>query len=339
MTFRMPAEFEPQATVWVDPPHNAETWPGPGCFTAAVAQFDDLCRHIARFTPVSTTRELNMRTNDSWIRDYGPVFVVETPASGDGECSTTPRTAHSLVCHDFTFDNWGRKYPGWERDNETPQRIAHALGIDRHEHAFVLEGGSIDTNGQGEVLTTRSCLLNAGRNPGVSRDDIERLFARTLGARHVIWLPGGIAGDDTNGHIDDAARFITPDTVAAVRAPRGHPDFDMLDRNWRALQAASGQISAPLRLIGLPHPAPMHYDYPTVSYEPAGRRALPASYANFLITNGGVIVPTFGQPSDDVAMRTLDDAMPRHTIVPVRCEHLVVGLGAVHCLTLNQPAV
>ena len=224
--YRMPAEWEPIECVWVTRPHNKETWPG--CLDAAQQQFDNLVTQINQHAKVRTTQSLEIPTNDSWIRDYGPIFVT--------------RNNNDLACHDFIFNCWGEKYEPYRDDDAVPRAIAKHLGISVWLHDdFVLEGGSIDLNGNGTLMTTRQCLLNKNRNPRLSQDEIETKLSETLSISHVIWLPGGINGDDTDGHIDDVARFIQPDTIAAAQAPAGHPDHDTLEKNWQALQQARNE--------------------------------------------------------------------------------------------------
>ncbi len=321
--YRMPAEWEPLTRVWVTPPHNSDTWPG--CLDHAQQQFDNLIKIMSAHVEVRTTQSQGIATNDSWIRDYGPIFVVNKSGK--------------LACHDFVFNCWGDKYEPYRDDDAVPLHIAAKLGIPVWEHTLVLEGGSIEVNGSGTGMTTRQCLLNSNRNPSMTQTQIEQALHDTLGTRHTVWLPGGIEGDDTDGHIDDVARFINPDTIAAVRTPHGHPDHDVLEQNWRTLKDARDQDGRKFNLVELPAPEPMWYDYPADQFGPGGRKALPTSHANFLIANGAVFVPTFGQHSDDTAMRALERAMPNYKIIGVRCEHLVVGLGAIHCLTMGQPTV
>ncbi len=320
--YRMPGEFEPVDAVWVTPPHNLETWPA--CFDQAAEQFARFFSLLKQSVPVRDTSKLGLATNDSWIRDYGPLFV-------------TDRNGH-IACHDFVFNCWGDKYQPYDDDNRVATRIAEHLGLPLWKHSMVLEGGSIEVNGSGTVMTTRQCLLNPNRNPDLTASQIEEHLHNALGTRHVIWLPGGIRGDDTDGHIDDIARFVDPQTVVAVRTnDTNHPDHDTLDQNWRALETAVDQDGQRLTLLPLPMPDPVFHDFPGDDTEPAGRRQLPASYANFLIVNRAVYVPVFGQTQDDRALAVLDAAMPGHTVVPVRSEYLVVGLGALHCLTMQQP--
>jgi agmatine deiminase len=318
--YRMPAGFEPLSCVWLSPPKNPETWPG--CLEQAQRQFADWVDLLRRVVPVSTTDELGIETNDSWIRDFGPVFVVR----GGG-------ASPAIACHDFHFNTWGGKYEVRDKDDVVPQHIARKLGLPIWVHGFVLEGGSIDVNGRGTVMTTEQCLLNPNRNPGLTRGQIESKLHDTLGTRHVIWLPGGIRGDDTDGHIDDVARFVSPGTVVAVSAEKNHPDHDVTQKNLRALRAAADQDGRPLRVVELPVPEPVYYDYPE------GRGPVPASYANFLAANGHVFVPTFRQPADDLALGVLAAEMAGFSVVPVPAQWLVVGLGALHCLSQPQPAV
>jgi agmatine deiminase len=220
-----------------------------------------------------------------------------------------------------------------------PQFIAKELNIPIWSHDLILEGGSIEVNGAGTVMTTEQCLLNQNRNANLSRGQIESALHDALGTRHILWLPGGIEGDDTDGHIDDVARFIGPDTVAAEYAPPGHPDHAVLDRNWRALEQARDQDGRPLRVLALPAPPPMAYDYPPRGDDPGGREPLPASYANFLMLNDGVLVPVFHQPTDEAALAALAKALPGRQVIGVPAERLVVGCGSLHCLSMQQPRV
>lgn len=352
--YRMPAEWEPMRRVWLTLPHNRETWPG--CLGKARTQYRAFMRALRRFVEVKTTQSLGIRTDDSWIRDYGPIFVVRREPSDAvaGRAQLTEPRLGLKALHDFRFNSWGGKYEEQRPlDDVVPQHIAAKLGLPIWVHDLVLEGGSIDVNGRGTVMTTEQCLLNKNRNPRKSKAAIVREIHQALGTHHVIWLPGGILGDDTDGHIDDIARFLDPTTVAAVRAPRGHPDFDMLERNRRALRQARDQDGRKLTIVELPSPGdesapggsgprsamyrPLTYKFPPDRFGPGGVNPIPASYANFLIANGGVIVPIFGRRSDDIALRTLADAMPGYEIVGVRAEYLVVGLGSFHCLSQQEP--
>ena len=354
--FRMPAEWERVERVWLSPPHNPATWPR--CFAQARAQFRDFARAVRKYAAVATTTRLGIATNDAWVRDFGPIFVVrETGAKGlaaadDGDgksvhgsaktpargTRTGPTAPARKALHDFRFNGWGGKYEKRDLDDVVPQHIAARLGLPLWVHNLVLEGGSIDVNGRGTLMTTEQCLLNKNRNPRKTRSQIAAALGEALGVEHVIWLPGGIVGDDTDGHIDDLARFVAPGTVVAVHPRQGHPDFAILDRNWRALRAARDQDGHALTLIPLPAPEPIFYNFPADRYRLGGVSPLPASYANFLIANGAVFVPIFGQAGDERALRILEQALPRHRVIGLRAEHLVVGLGAFHCLSQQEPA-
>lgn len=319
----MPGEFEPIEAVWLARPRNHETWPG--CLDRAVAQWEAFRAALAERVAVRVVNEeLGVEPNDAWVRDYGPIFVVDDRGG--------------LACHDFVFNGWGGKYGDeYGIDDRVPRALAAQLDIRCDVHDLVLEGGSIDVNGAGTVMTTEQCLLDAGRNAGMDRASIEATLHETLGTRHIVWLPGGIEGDDTDGHIDDVARFIAPTAVVAARAPDGHSDHAVLERNFAFLRDAADQDGEALELFELPVPEPIHYDYPADRFGPGGKLACPASYANFLIVNEAVFFPVFGQARDKEAIRAIARAMPGREIVPIRSEWLVVGLGALHCLSMQQP--
>ena len=225
-------------------------------------------------------------------------------------------------------------------DDAVPKSMADALGLPVRSHDLVLEGGSIETNGAGTLLTTEQCLLHPNRNPHLTRDQIEAELRDALGVTRIVWLPGGIIGDDTDGHIDDLARFVAPDRVVCVAAPPGHDDHDVTRRNLDALRQATDPAGRPFDVIELPAPEPILYDFPPDRFGPGGREPVPASYANFLLANRHCFVPVFNQPRDETACRVLESALPPgFTIVPVRADRLVVGLGALHCLSMQQPAV
>lgn len=351
--YRMPAEWEPMARVWLTPPHNDETWPG--CLPQAQKQFEAFMAALTPHVEVATTQGLKVKTNDSWIRDYGPIFVVRNPQFDNGKGAPVPTPGHEhtapatgkkgridaalppKAAHDFHFNGWGGKYETRSLDDVVPQHIARHVKTPLWIHDMVLEGGSIDVNGIGTVMTTEQCLLNKNRNPRKKRPSIIKEIHAALGTHHVIWLPGGIVGDDTDGHIDDIARFINIDTVVAVRAEEDNPDFKVLDANWKVLAKAKDQDGCKLNVIPLPAPKPILYNFPADRFGPGGLNPVPASYANFLIANDAVVVPIFGQKSDDVALRTLEKNMPGRKIIGVRAESLVVGLGSFHCLSQQEP--
>ena len=330
--FRMPAEWEPHEATWLAWPHNRSDWPGR--FAPIPWVYGEIVRKLARVERVrilvqDAEREQGARrilrktgtdmyavefyrcpTDRGWIRDYGPVFVID--ASGQP----------AIV--NWCFNGWA-KYGDWKRDNAVPGFIAKHLGVGRFDPKLVLEGGSIDVNGRGLLLTTEECLLSPvqARNPGKGRAEIEKALRDYLGVEQMIWLGRGIAGDDTHGHVDDIARFVNPETVVAVtEADRSDPNYEPLRENIARLR------EYPRRVVELPSPAPLLFD---------GRR-LPASYANFYIANRLVLVPAFNDPMDRVALNRLAKLFPDREVTGINCTELIWGLGALHCMTQQQPA-
>jgi agmatine deiminase len=258
-------------------------------------------------------------TDDAWCRDHGPIFVQRSDDSN---------TEEAIL--DWGFNSWGEKYPPFDQDNKIPQRVADTFGITRFEPGIVLEGGSIDVNGAGTVLTTEACLLNANRNPHLSRQAIEKLLADFLGIQKVLWLGEGISGDDTDGHIDDLARFVDPTTVVAVVEDDPEDDnYTVLLDNLERLRGMTDQDGTPLRIVQLPMPPPVFHD---------GER-LPASYANFYIANAAVLMPAYDPERDAIARGVLGALFPTREIVPINSLDLVWGLGSVHCVTQQWPAL
>jgi agmatine deiminase len=279
-------------------------------------------------------------TNRGWLRDSGPIFVRDKA----GEVALT----------NWKFNAWA-KYRNWRLDNTLPERIAELRGcrafcaeaeVDGQEQLphpgqkmarmgrplqMVLEGGSIDVNGRGLLLTTEECLLSTGqqRNPGMTREQIEAALAAMLGVKKVLWLERGIVGDDTHGHVDDIARFVGPRTVlAAVEDDPADANHAILKENWRRLRKMTDTAGRALEVLPLPMPAPVVFK---------GQR-VPASYANFYISNGTVLVPTFDDANDLKALNTIQRVLPRHKVVPIYCGDLIWGLGAIHCMTQQEPA-
>jgi agmatine deiminase len=348
--YRMPAEWEQHAATWVAWPHNREDWPGK--FGPIPWVYAEIVRHLSRFEQVNilvsgrTARrrvEKRLRlagadlarvafvkcaTDRVWVRDSGPSFVVRDSA-GD---------APVAAIH-WKFNAWA-KYGNYAADQRVPRTIAGHAGVNRFAPRMavgekparvVLEGGAFDVNGRGTVLTTEECLLSdvQARNPGLARAVLEQVFADWVAARHVIWLGQGIEGDDTHGHVDDLARFVDPSTVVCVsETDRSDPNFARLEDNWKRLEQARDQDGSPLRLVRLPMPRPVVFD---------GQR-LPASYANFYVANGVVLVPTFNDPADREALATLAELFPDREVVGIHALDLVWGLGTIHCLTQQQPA-
>jgi agmatine deiminase len=328
----MPAEWEPHEATWIGWPHNREDWPGrfapvPWVYAEIVRKLsrvervrilvndrarEQQARRILRTTGANLDAvEFHLCPNDRvWVRDSGPLFVRNRA----GEVALTR----------WRFNAWA-KYDNWKRDVRVPEFVGKVLKRPSFDGGMVLEGGSIDVNGAGTLLTTEECLLSdvQARNPGMSRREIERKLSDFLGVRRVVWLRNGITGDDTHGHVDDIARFTARDTVAAAWEPdRADPNHEPLRENAAILRAAG------MRVVKLPMPRPLVFD---------GQR-LPASYANFYIANGLVLVPTFNDPNDRIALNTLARLFPGREVTGINCTELILGLGALHCMTQQQPA-
>jgi len=259
----------------------------------------------------------NHPTNDAWCRDHGPIFVKHNRT---GEVALT----------DWRYNAWGDKYPPYDLDNAIPPSIGRALKLRRFEHDMVLEGGSIDVNGRGLLLTSEQCLLHKNRNPHLTRAQIERNLRDYLGVKTILWVGEGILGDDTDGHIDDIARFYKPDGfVTAVETNRRDPNHKILHEVFERLRSFRTPAGKKFDLVTLPMPKPMAFQ---------GQR-VPASYANFLIINGAVLVPTFRQKWRDAeACEIIRSCFPGREIIPIDCYHLIWGLGTLHCISQQQPA-
>lgn len=348
---RMPAEWEPHEATWLAWPHNASDWPGK--FEAIPFVFAEIVRHLAQVEHVHICVEnaasekrarrvlhdasANLKalrfhhwpTDRIWTRDSGPIFIVRK----QHRAADT-----SLAVIGWRFNAWA-KYQDWKNDAKLPERVARYLGLPFWRAMsetvcsgvpVVLEGGSIDVNGRGTLLTTEECLLSKvqQRNPELSRADLEKILGNYLGVRNVIWLGNGIAGDDTHGHVDDIARFVGPRTVVAMtESDPSDVNYKPLHDNLRRLRAARDQSGRPLQVIEIPMPAPVVYK---------GRR-LPASYANFYIANGLVLVPTFNDPNDRIALNALAKLFPPRKIVGIYSGDFIWGFGAMHCMTQQQP--
>ena len=330
--FRMPAEWEPHEATFLAWPHNREDWPGK--FAPIAWVYCEVVRKLAQVERVrilvqdeeleqDVRRKLKKAgvglegveffrcpTDRVWTRDYCHLFVK----SPQGEIATT----------NWRFNGWA-KYDNWRLDDSVPAVLSKRLKLRQWKLDLVLEGGSIDVNGAGLLMTTEECLLSPvqARNPGVSREQIERALGDYLGVNSVVWLGRGIAGDDTHGHIDDLARFVSRDTVVLVsEADRSDANYEPLRENREILRRY------PLRVVKLPMPAPIAFN---------GQR-LPASYANFYIANGIVLAPVFNRPNDRIALNTLAQLFPTREVVPIYSGDFIWGLGAMHCMTQQQPA-
>lgn len=333
----MPAEWTPHEATWMSWPHpDGISFPGSyerviPVFVRMVellaesetvrinvkdAEQEKTVRALLKKAPPERVEFFHIPTNEPWCRDHGPVFVKR---------QHDPK----LAVVDFGYNAWGWKYPPCDLDDEVPTRVAKALDLPvfDYEH-FVLEGGSIDVNGAGTVLTTESCLLNPNRNPSMTREQIEHKLHSTLGVEKVLWLGDGIEGDDTDGHVDDLTRFVAEDTVVtAVEENEEDPNFVHLQHNLELLHSMSTSDGRPLKVMQLPMPPAMVRE---------GQR-LPASYANFYIANTVVLLPVFSDTNDAWAESVLHEAFPGRKIQPVDCRELIWGLGAFHCLTQQQP--
>jgi agmatine deiminase len=347
--FRMPAEWEPHHATWIAWPHNREDWPGK--FTPIRWVYVEIVRHLQggervcilvensqiarriRHTLSRAAVDLEQvdfyafPTDRVWTRDYGPIFIKKEN-----------RRNTEIAIINWRFNAWA-KYSNWKKDNQIPAKISTALGLRQWEPIIetasggkrvVLEGGSIDINGFGTLLTTEECLLSTTqqRNPGMSKEDIEVVLHDYLGIRNVLWLGQGIAGDDTHGHIDDLARFVNPTTiVTVVEENPADANYRPLQENLHRLKQMRDQNGQSLSIVPLPMPRPLYF----------GGQRLPASYANFYIGNRVVLVPTFNDPNDRVALSVLSNLFPDREVVGIHSVDLVWGFGALHCLTQQQP--
>ncbi len=353
--YRMPAEWARHTATWIAWPHNANDWPGK--YQPIAWVYADIVRHLSQVERVhilvnSAEAEKRARsiltrtgakmdgvrfhqwpTNRIWTRDSGPIFIRKQ-AAGDLSGQDT------IAVTNWKFNAWA-KYDDWQLDDTLPIRAGELLGIpvftptvrlaDGSERQVVLEGGSIDTNGAGILLTTEECLLSEvqQRNPGVSREQLEQVFHDYVGIDQVLWMDRGIAGDDTHGHVDDITRFVGENTIVTAFEPNSADDNHLpLAENLDRLHAARNLQGEPFRIVELPLPSPVIFD----------KQRLPASYANFYIANGLVLVPTFNDANDRHALNILAGLFPQHRTVGIHCGDFIWGLGALHCMTQQQPA-
>ena len=338
----MPAEWEPHRGTWLSWPHKKASWPGkfapiPGIFAqivGALVPHEEVHLNVGDAALEASARAVLLQhavplakvffhrhpTDDAWCRDHGPCFVQRRAPDGRAE---------QLIL-DWGYNAWGGKYPPFELDDAIPTRIAGELGLPVVSPGMVLEGGSIDVNGAGTLLTTEQCLLNPNRNPGLSRAAIEQRLRSCLGVRRILWLGQGIEGDDTDGHVDDLTRFVAPDTVVtAVEEDPRDANFAPLRDNLERLRSMTDHAGEPLRIVELPMPPARFYD---------GQR-LPVSYANFYLANRAVLLPGFEPRRDAAARDVLQPLFPDRRVSVINCVDLVWGLGAIHCVTQQWPAV
>ncbi len=337
--YRMPAEWEPHAGTWLTWPHDPETWPEQDAeqiesgylqIVKAVAQGEQthilvqdksaekVLHNKLRTNGVNVDQVFlyDIPTNSPWIRDYGPNFLVREKENG-----------REVAINDWDFDSWGRKYK-WELDDLAGSVIADQLECPKFKPGIVLEGGAIEVNGRGTCLTTDSCILNPNRNGGIRRERMEKFLKNYLGTPKIIWLTGNLEGDDTDGHVDNLARFVNPTTiVCSLEKNAGDANYLALKNNYDRLQAAKDQDGNPFRIIPLPTPG----------YVGSATERLPASYANFYITNSAVLVPAYDHPNDTKVLELLAPLFPKRNIIPIPCKTIIRGLGGIHCLTQQQP--
>lgn len=337
--YRMPAEWERHEATWLTWPHNPETWPDlkkiESIYTEIISlltrgervkllvsnPFEEehalgLCAKAS--IDLSKIDTFQIPTCDAWIRDYGPNFVVSR-ANGKKELSVNR----------WIFNAWGSKYEEHLQDDQALESILNVLKLPIFYPEFILEGGSIDTNGAGILLTTEQCLLNSNRNSHLSKHQIELKLKEFLGIETIIWLKVGIAGDDTDGHIDDIARFVSERAIVTiVERNKKDENYDLLQENLKILKKAKSLSGEPLEIVELPAPGKVIYH----------KTRLPASYANFYIANSVVLVPIFGHENDPVALKILKSFFPGREVIGIRSEDLVIGLGGIHCLTHEEPA-
>lgn len=350
----MPAEWEPHAATWLSWPRR-EGISFPGSFdrvmptlramVEALVESEQVCINVCnsaheaeacgvlRGLPTERISFELVPTNEPWCRDHGPIFLTRderwSQLAPEPEHTVRRDAPASLAIVDWDYNAWGNKYPPFDLDEVAPTRIAEILDIRVFHPGMILEGGAIDVNGAGALLTTESCLLNKNRNPSLSRDEIEQRLRDYLGVRDILWLGDGIAGDDTDGHIDDLARFVSESAVVTVvEENRDDENYKPLRKNLARLQAMKIRGYA-IQVIRLPMPEKIMRE---------GLR-LPATYANFYIANTCVLVPTFADRADEAALSTLRECFPDRRVIGIDCRELIWGLGAFHCLTQQQPAV
>jgi agmatine deiminase len=340
--FRMPAEWYPHHSTWLTWPKNPETWPDrvtqveqiylemisaltPHEIVNLLVDDDETEQVVRRRCSEATASRIrfhHIQTVDSWIRDYGPNFLIGPNDEG--------------AFNDWIFNAWGNKYATFKQDDTVPQRLEPFPNMKRFSPGIVMEGGSIEVNGAGCVLTTEQCLLNPNRNPDLSREEIEQYLKDYLGVTKVLWLGEGIAGDDTDGHIDDIARFAGSDViVCAVEDDSADANYELLQDNLKRCRSMTDVNGKPFEIVNLPMPGTVGGS----SITTRDLERLPASYANFYIANNVVLAPVFGHANDQRAVDTLQRLFPTRRIVPINCEPLVWGMGTIHCVTQQQPRI
>jgi len=335
--YRMPAEWEPHVATWLSWPRREgisfpdsfdRVLPTLRAMVEALIESENVCINVCNGAHEAEARQVlrglsmeritfhRIPTNEPWCRDHGPIFLTR---------KKEPR----LAIVDWDYNAWGNKYPPFNLDEVVPTRVAEIFGVPVFYPRMILEGGAIEVNGAGALLTTESCLLNRNRNPDFSRQAIERRLRDYLGVREILWLGDGIAGDDTDGHIDDLARFVSEGKVVTVIEEDGDDEnFEPLQKNLTRLREMKIDNSK-IDILTLPMPRKIVRE----------DLRLPASYANFYVANRCVLVPTFADPADEAALSILQRCFPTRRVIGIDCRELIWGLGTFHCLTQQQPAV
>lgn len=334
-----PAEFHPHQATWLSWPHKEASWPGKiQLIYPAYAQFvaylakservnilvaDQNMQHFAEGhldqagVPMDRIQFHHFPTNDAWCRDHGPAFLIPSQ----------PGMSKAIV--DWGYNAWGDKYPPYDLDNLIPEKVALHLGLPCFRPGIIMEGGSVDFNGKGSVITTEACLLNPNRNPHLSKEEIETYLKDYYGLSQIFWLKDGIVGDDTDGHVDDITRFVSENKVlTVVESNKKDENYDLLQENLKLLEFFRLLDGRSLEIVELPMPSPVIYE---------GVR-LPASYANFYIANKHVIVPTYRDAHDSHALEIIQSCFPEREVVGVDSWDLIWGLGSFHCLSQQEPA-
>ncbi|MBM3412440.1 MAG: agmatine deiminase family protein [Bacteroidetes bacterium] len=337
--YYFPAEFAPHEATWLSWPHKEASWPGKiqSIFPSYAAFIKELLRGEAVRINVAdkSMQEIAVQqleragvdpaavafffnpTNDAWCRDHGPAFLIN------------PTATHPKVIVDWGYNAWGNKYPPCDLDDVIPTRIAQHYGIPVYHPGIVMEGGSVEFNGQGTLLTSTACLLNPNRNPHLNQEQLEGMLCDYYGVEQILWVDEGIVGDDTDGHIDDTVRFVNDDTVlTVVETNRADENYSLLQHNLQQLKSMRLLNGKQLNIVEVPMPAPLHYE---------GQR-LPCSYANFYIANKSVIVPVFNCKQDESALQLIQDCFPTRNVVGIDSTDIIWGLGSFHCLSQQEPA-
>lgn len=338
--YHFPAEFAPQSAMWLSWPHKEASWPGKiesiypvyANFIKLVAEGQKVNINVvdermkAKASGFLTEAGADMQqvqfffhpTNDAWCRDHGPAFLIN------------PRAAQKKIIVDWGYNAWGGKYPPFDLDDEIPTKIAAHYNMPVIYPGIVMEGGSVDFNGRGTVLTTTSCLLNKNRNPHLTQEDLEKYLINYYGVDNVLWLSDGIIGDDTDGHIDDITRFVNEDTVVTViEQEKNDENYQPLLDNLKTLNTLRLESGKQMNIVELPMPSPVVYD----------EMRLPASYANFYIANKHVVVPTYRDKNDDKALQILQECFPDRKVIGLDSWDIIWGLGSFHCLSQQEPQV